>query len=187
MAELDKPASWAPSAKNTRFSQCLPADCILVVFSLSTAPPGPVIWKCLMEGKQSVHNILDLHPAGSFGRDTNPWSGLHLGGVGCIYSRTAEKYAWTPPWASDQLLCHQCLYHRDRDWCPRIRFHQIYIARESPTFQALGNWKAFSFTACWDVLLSFSRKLAALSSLWFSKLLFDGCQCTSCFWEHLIK
>lgn len=59
--------------------------------------------------------MLDLNPAGSFGRETSLWSGLNLGGDGRIYSRTADKYAWTPPWASDQLLCHQCLYHEDRD------------------------------------------------------------------------
>lgn len=38
------------------------------------------------------------------------------------------------PSAHDQLLCHHFLYHADRDWCWRIRFLRLYIAKESPLF-----------------------------------------------------
>lgn len=59
-----------------------------------------------------------------------------------------------PPWASDQLLCHRCLYHADRDWYPGIRFLGIPLAkkRESPIFQTFGKledlWKAIWLFYC---------------------------------------
>lgn len=69
-----------------------------------------------------------------------------------------------PPWAGDQLLCHQCLYHADRDWYPRIRFLGIPPVKESSIFQTFGNLKDF-FKACLTVSLCYSWKLAVLSSI----------------------
>lgn len=41
--------------------------------------------------------MLDLMSTDSSGVETSLWSGLSLGGDGSIYSRTVDKYAWTPP------------------------------------------------------------------------------------------
>lgn len=47
-----------------------------------------------------------------------------------------------PPWLSDQLLCHRCLYHADRDWYPGITFLGIPLTtREKvPFFNRSESW-----------------------------------------------
>lgn len=67
-----------------------------------------------------------------------------------------------PPWVSDQLLCHRCLYHADRDWYPRIKFLGIPLAKERKSHFS-NAWKAgVSLKSYLTVLLCYSWKLAAL-------------------------
>lgn len=66
------------------------------------------------------------------------------------------------PWASDQLLCHRCLYHADRDWYLGIRFLGIPLANERKSHFS-NVWKAGgSLKSYLTVLLCYSWKLAAL-------------------------
>lgn len=115
LAETDKAcitSSLFQQQLHLRFAEFPPfsrADYTHVVLSLRKAP---VLWN---EVERRAYDMLDVTSADGSGRETSVWSGLSLGGDRSIYCRTADKCTWTPPKDSDQLLCHQRLYHTDRD------------------------------------------------------------------------
>lgn len=136
LAETDKAcitSSLFQQQLHLRFAEFPPfsrADYTHVVLSLRKAP---VLWN---EVERRAYDMLDVTSADGSGRETSVWSGLSLGGDRSIYCRTADKCTWTPPKDSDQLLCHQRLYHTDRDWYPRI----IFLGISMPFFKHFKTW-----------------------------------------------